>query len=323
VIGAPLNDTACLAQIHALATSATTRDDVRAVAARFATTKALAGWIRSLPQRDDTGDDTGEPQVQCDVPQRSRLLADDPNCLERSLLYLAAAEVIDPSPLRQLATVDLPSGRHTFPVEDGQPIILDPRASRNGLRAGLWNSQRPRNGTALGGVNAPELVAWIADIAEDIAEQWDGERGLRRVERARAAVVALFDGQTITPRDRADVLFVLRAATQAAPLFGEAGLYGVGLARKRLAHWVTARTRWRRRPRNLEVARIADVGARVVATRYGVGPIYDVAMRELRRLPRVARTTARARPGRPVQVTARAAMVLPSLEALRRDEGED
>ena len=39
--------------------------------------------------------------------------------------------------MRRLATVDTPNGLHTFPTEDGVPVILDPQVSRNALRAGL------------------------------------------------------------------------------------------------------------------------------------------------------------------------------------------
>jgi hypothetical protein len=35
------------------------------------------------------------------------------------------------------ATVNTPSGPHTFPTRDGEPVILDPFQSRNALKAGL------------------------------------------------------------------------------------------------------------------------------------------------------------------------------------------
>ncbi len=53
-----------------------------------------------------------------DVSQRVRIPAANPNCVERSALYLAAGEIIDPRPLRQLATIHTPIGPHTFPVEE-------------------------------------------------------------------------------------------------------------------------------------------------------------------------------------------------------------
>ena len=49
--------------------------------------------------------------------------------VERAALYLGVAELIDPRPVRQLATLDLEWGRHTFPIESGAPIVLDPRVT--------------------------------------------------------------------------------------------------------------------------------------------------------------------------------------------------
>jgi hypothetical protein len=44
--------------------------------------------------------------------------------------------------VRRLATVNTPNGLHTFPTEDGVPVILDPDQSRNALRAGLFRIGR-------------------------------------------------------------------------------------------------------------------------------------------------------------------------------------
>src|SRR5205823_15002192 len=96
-----------------------------------------AAWIRTLPQRDDDGDKKDGPKVEaCEPPQRLRIPAEDPNCVERSALYIAVAELIDAAPTRQLATLDTPIGLHTFPIENGAPIILDPRVPRNCLDCG-------------------------------------------------------------------------------------------------------------------------------------------------------------------------------------------
>ena len=52
--------------------------------------------------------------------------------------------MIDPHPVRQLATLDTPVGLHTFPVENGAPVILDPRVPRNALEGGIYlHSQTP------------------------------------------------------------------------------------------------------------------------------------------------------------------------------------
>lgn len=81
MIAVPLNDRDCLDKMTALAVEATKRNDVRALAQRFTTPRQLAAWIRSLPQRDDDGNAADGPRVTCDVSQRVRIGADDPNCV--------------------------------------------------------------------------------------------------------------------------------------------------------------------------------------------------------------------------------------------------
>jgi hypothetical protein len=131
VIGVPFdnNDLTCLGSIsEVVAELVDNRDLLLAeLAALHPTTDSLAAWIRSLPQRNDEGDPTDGPKVAtCEPVQRLRIPAPDPNCVERAALYLGVAELIDPRPLRQLATLDFEWGRHTFPIESGAPIILDP-----------------------------------------------------------------------------------------------------------------------------------------------------------------------------------------------------
>lgn len=230
MIAPPLNDRECLGKLTEVAVLGQRRQDLRDLAARFKTTAELAAWIRGLPQRDDDGDPADGPRVPCDVPQRARLVASDPNCVERSIAFVAAAELIDPGPVRQLATIDTPRGRHTFPIEDGEPVVLDPAIRRNGLRAGLWLIRNA------GGEPPPELVAsrmeprrllaWIADLAEDVAEDRDGAHGVARVDRSRKVFAALLDSRTVGARGRADALYALRLAGEAAPLYGETGLLG-------------------------------------------------------------------------------------------------
>src|SRR6185312_16467416 len=93
------------------------------IATKHPNTEDLARWIRTLPQRDDNGDPNDGPKVKaCEPVQRLRIPADDPNCVERAALYVAVAELIDPVPVRQLATLDTVNGLHTFPVENGLPV---------------------------------------------------------------------------------------------------------------------------------------------------------------------------------------------------------
>jgi hypothetical protein len=54
---------------------------LKEIAGRFRDTRALASWIRSLPQKDDEGDPAEGPKVACEPPQRLRIPAEDPNCV--------------------------------------------------------------------------------------------------------------------------------------------------------------------------------------------------------------------------------------------------
>ena len=56
MIGNPINDAECLSKITDEIVNAVECEEVRNVARRFDSTKALAAWIRSLPQRNDSGD---------------------------------------------------------------------------------------------------------------------------------------------------------------------------------------------------------------------------------------------------------------------------
>ena len=320
MIGAPINDAACLDQLTAIAREGAARADIKALGARFQDTAELARWIRALPQRDDTGDATEGPRVVCDVGQRARLMADDPNCVERAILYLAAAEVIDPQPVRQLATVDISEyARHTFPVENGEPVVLDPKVPRNALRAFVWKT---RNGTDTRGVDldtspidAAELLAWLMDLAADAAAEAEDDRAAHRVERARRAVRRLLDGGAVHPRDRAEILYAFRLAGDVAPIYGRAGREGYQLARQLIARVLTYRTRGAP-VRNLSVERAVYWGGKTVATYYGAGGLYDAAYNEVRRRPSAlpASPPSPPPPAAPVvraQVTARVATSAP------------
>jgi hypothetical protein len=189
VIGLPFNDLRCLGSItEVVAELVTHRDEVLTeIATKHPTTESLVSYIRSLPQRDDDGEDKDGPRVdECKPPQRLRLPAEDPNCVERAALYLGVAELIDPKPLRQLATLDTKIGLHTFPVENGAPVILDPRLPRNGLDCGM---------AAIGSgpvvVETLDAIEWTAQLAE--AGAANVRNGPSRVRRARNAVMDLVE----------------------------------------------------------------------------------------------------------------------------------
>jgi hypothetical protein len=244
MIGWPLNDRACLDQMTMRAAHALRRPDIGEAAGRFASTGALASWIRGLPQRDDEGAPADGPKVACDVPQRARVNAPDPNCVERALLYVAVAERINARPLRQLATIDTPVGRHTLVVENGEPVLLDPRQTRNALDAGLWQQvswRGDRRGPRNAGSSAPEhvqLVRWILRAAEEPA-QIAGDLARGRVANAGLLLTNLIGGAPLEELRRSqgakqDVGYLLDLASTVAPLWGPAGVTGVAVARQAL-----------------------------------------------------------------------------------------
>lgn len=189
MIGLPFNDLRCLGSItEVVAELVTNRDEVIAeLAEKYPTTDALAGYIRTLPQRDDLGDEHDGPKVDdCRPPQRLRLPAPDPNCVERAALYIAVAELIDPQPVRQLATLDTPIGLHTFPVENGAPVILDPRVPRNCLDCGvMFLTESPV------AIAPRDAVEWTAQLAEAGATHF--RNGPSLVRRARDVMMRLVD----------------------------------------------------------------------------------------------------------------------------------
>lgn len=137
----PINDRACLdaltAQVRQRVDPRAPDRSMAALARELGSTAALVRWLRQQPQRDDTGAPEDGPRVDaCRPSQRVRFLPVDPNCVERSLTYLAVAELIDPQPSRRLATTRTPAGLlHTYPVEDDQAVVLDPQV-RNGGEPG-------------------------------------------------------------------------------------------------------------------------------------------------------------------------------------------
>jgi hypothetical protein len=221
VIALPFNDLACLGSITEVVAELVKNEDpmIAEVAEKHSTTASLAAWIRSLPQRDDEGDSKDGPRAEsCDPPQRLRIPAPDPNCVERSALYLAVAELIDPKPNRQLATLDTPIGLHTFPIEDGAPVILDPRVPRNCLNCGVAM-------TAPGPVvvDAHDAIEWSARLAEDGAG--NVRNGPSRVRKARNAVVRLVDEGTLPAPSEVDAMgWMFALAEQAARRYGSRAL---------------------------------------------------------------------------------------------------
>jgi hypothetical protein len=196
VIALPFNDLRCLGTISELLVDLVEQKDPVLVelASKHGSTEALAAWIRTLPQRDDDGDDGDGPRVEaCEPSQRLRIAPQDPNCVERAALYLGVAELIDAKPVRQLATLDTPVGLHTFPLENGAPIVLDPRVPRNCLDCGVA-IQKPGRVA----VDARDVIDWTSQLA--IAGATERRNGRSRVRRARNAIVQLVD-EGVAPTD--------------------------------------------------------------------------------------------------------------------------
>jgi hypothetical protein len=231
VIGLPVNDHACLGQITEVITALVRDRDavIEELADRYDTRTALISWIRSLPQRDDEGDPKDGPKADsCNPPQRIRIPAADPNCVERAALYIAVAEMQNPRTLRQLATVDTPTGPHTFPVECGEPVVLDPTVTRNALRGGLY-----RNAPAPVEMTPYEAVDWICQIAADAASTFRG--GVERMARAREAMRACLMGGGIAIGALDAVALALVLAEREARAYGLTGVLVVETTREVLA----------------------------------------------------------------------------------------
>ena len=116
MIGEPWNDTVCLRELHRQAREAARSDEIRGFASEIGSLDNLIAYLQNLPHRSDYGLDG--PRILCgDNTQRLRIMPEDPNCFERTLWYLAVAEVLDPRGLRSSATIQTDMGLHTFPVE--------------------------------------------------------------------------------------------------------------------------------------------------------------------------------------------------------------
>ena len=142
MIGLPFgtNDTTCLTAASEQAAELVELRDPLLVeyAQRFRTTHQAYEHIRSLPQRNDEGDPGDGPKlVACEPVQRLRVPAPDPNCFERAVLGMILGELLDPHPVRQLATLEFSWGRHTILLENGYPVVLDPKVSLAEIEQGM------------------------------------------------------------------------------------------------------------------------------------------------------------------------------------------
>ena len=214
----PLNDRPCLGTVTEFARRLVIerREELSAIAAQFTTTRELARWMRQKPQVDDNGIPGDGPKVYaCRPPQRLRLLSETPNCFERSVDYAVLAEFIDARPRRALVTINTRNGRHTFPVEDDQAVVLDPAMTRNELEGAMFQLDRRALHVARN-----QALDWIAAIAEEPA----AARGeAHRVRNARSAMQAVMAGEEITPQSVADIAYTVDEADRESASFGARG----------------------------------------------------------------------------------------------------
>lgn len=209
VITEPYNDRECLGKVTAQARERANSPSVHLIARRHATTEELAAWIQTLPQDNDTGDPLDGPKVECDVPQRLRIPARRPNCLERAAIFMAAAENIDPTAVYALATIDTDQGRHTYPTKNGQPVVLDPVLPRNALAAGL----DAIGAAAIGGpvaLTLSQALGWALSIAEEPAAAYADAGEV--LADAHATASAILEAGPIDRRGLAALLWVLALA---------------------------------------------------------------------------------------------------------------
>ena len=217
----PLNDRQCLGLMHAETRQYAQLPWVRALARQFNSLDEVEQYIRYMQQRDDLGHPGDGPRVPCKAPQRLRFAPGDPNCFERTSLYLALAEILDPAGTRTSASMVMDDGWHTFPVEirNGMPevVVLDPiTPPRNAMLATTYHARNLIPGTE------NNLAPWFHSVARNACLEDGGDGGEACYQRAISGLRnAMLTAQPITEID--DLAHVLALAGDEAEIFGNAG----------------------------------------------------------------------------------------------------
>jgi hypothetical protein len=223
VIVAPHNDKECLTALseHVAYLAETEDPALVAIAEAYPTKEALIEWIRSLPQRDDTGDPYDGPKIDACYPiQRFAFPTKRPNCFERSGVYVGARELQEPEREYQLRTIDVEDGKHTLPYEDGEPVILDPKVSRNAVAGAIFRQDCARNAAPVE-ITPREAIDWIAELADEPAAGF--HRGPERARAGHRALRGLLIGRPLCIADLRDAVFVLALGEREARHFGPQG----------------------------------------------------------------------------------------------------
>jgi hypothetical protein len=215
----PLNAGGCLGKLHESVRAFRDTQTAQQLARHCETPEQAAVFIRTLDQRDDFGDPKDGPRLSCEVSQRLRLPTLDPNCFERTAMYLALVSILDPDREVTSATLMVDNGLHSFPVEivDDIPraVVLDPST------AGLENAL---NATAYQLRNASPMakdhigpwfneLAWNACAAQGVEDCYETAMGAIRN--------SLLTGEPISATDEIDC--VLSLARADADLYGAQG----------------------------------------------------------------------------------------------------
>ncbi len=142
----PLNDAGCLTAATGVARQLAASPAAVKLARELTTLGNAVRWLRSLPQRNDDGRGAGGPGgnavCYCNVPQRARGFALDPNCFERSIAFQALAAHLQPDMPVRLASIFVGGNPvHTLPYVPSPrgewvPVTLDP-GSRDAVQPWL------------------------------------------------------------------------------------------------------------------------------------------------------------------------------------------
>lgn len=222
----PLNDRECLDLLHEEVRRRVRHPVYVGLAQAFHTPEEIAAFIRSRPLELDHGSPLDGPRLACIPSQRLRHLPEGINCFESTAMYMPLAEIIDPSTPRTSCTIRVGRGYHTFPVDQGQAVILDPELPpRNAMDAGIYTCQR-RNGLRPTILQAGEARPWLLRVAANAARTPIERTAVRTAVHALNR--SLYHGEPLV--DLHALATAIALAETEAPLWGEDGTHALAHA---------------------------------------------------------------------------------------------